>query len=244
VAAADHALLAALGAADGAAALVNQLDALGSLAPASAQSLVEDLVRLADPRALRVLGPLVHIADAATAMAAVTAIDRLGLGEGWFFLESAAAHHPDAAVRREAGRTMERLGAAGRRPRRLAPAEGVRTLASRGSPRVVLLVVPARAGPGDRHDVVSMVVDEVAGVKEYAVAEALRPTELDSLVERFASGGVTLEEEGPDRTSRLLAGATARSLASGGVTRLGHLAWPFLVGAPENGAAATAGSGP
>jgi hypothetical protein len=228
-AAGRHALLAALGAARRPAALVRLVETVTAQPAAVALSLIDDLVRMGDPRSGRLLGPLTHSADAEVAVSAVAAADLLGMADCWPLLALAADHHPSPDVRRQAARTAARL----RRAWPKAEWPGARSYLGRleeGQGRVGLVGLRVGEASDDLWDGLTVAIARGGALRDYAVRECMADAAWEALVERLVQGGAALEEVAPGCMSRAFWDASGRALESGLPSRLGYLAWPQLLG--------------
>ena len=99
---------------------------------------------------------------------------------------------------------------------------------SSGSDEIDGFVVLARwdAGENAECDVLTLQLDPRDGVCRHAVAEMMTLADWERVLAEFEAGGAVLAEAPRGEVIVQLREASARSLASGGSTALGYLAWP------------------
>jgi hypothetical protein len=222
----------ALEASSNPASLAATLNQLARMPQDQVLAFVDDLADLGDGRAGPVLAALLHAASPDVAIAALAAIDALGLRSFDPSLARAGAHHWDAVVRRQATNLRERLAPtrpdAPREPASDAdaPKPAIRALATlpTDTDSRILVLVTNSPGSAERVDLITIHLD-ATGIGRRDEAERLDPDGLARLVEGFEAMGLPLVDLGPAEARSVLEVATARSMAAGDLDQVGVIAW-------------------
>lgn len=220
------------------ASLASSLDQLARMPLDQVLAFVDDLAELGDRRAGPVLAALCHAASPDVAIAALAAIETMGLRSLGPSLDRAGTHHRDAVVRRQAAGLRDRLAPAGAGVRGdgAPDADGaqpaIRALATRPTAtqsRILMLIAPS-PGSTELVDLITIQL-EPTGIGRRDEAERLGPDGLAHLVEGFGAMDLPLTELGHNEARRLLEEATACEMAAGGPDRIGFVAWLLALAA-------------
>lgn len=192
--------------------------------------LVHDLAVLDDPRAARLLAPLLYTANDAIVEAVLDVLKGTLEAPAEFYaaLEGLSEEHPDAGIRARASKLLARLVPAGR----LAPAlplHGAWITSVDGDGGQ--MIVAARQIAPDYLTMLNVYFNDLEGIQDYTVVEGVSEAELDGLLAGLEAEGVLVVEADLETCRALLAEARAATLRAGLPLPLSYGVWrDFLAG--------------
>ncbi|MFQ5855390.1 MAG: HEAT repeat domain-containing protein [Anaerolineae bacterium] len=228
-------LRAALDQADSDMARAAFLESLGG-EPLEAQiGVVQELDALDDPRAARLLAPLLYTSNDAVVRAALSALDDMleAPAELYAALEDLATESSELAIRERASVLHKQLIPADRRTP-AAPLRGAWVTSVDGDGGQ--MIVAARQVAPQNLIMLNVYFNDLDGIQDYAVLEGISPAELEQLLTDLEAEGVLVVEADLETCRELLADARSATSATGQPLPLSFGVWrDFLAGDDHRG---------
>lgn len=192
-------------------------------------NLVHDLATLDDPRAARLLAPLLYTADNATVAAVLEVVgDSLEVpAELYTALQHVADEYPDRAIREHASKLLNRL----------TPAESLAEAPLHGAWITSVdgdggqMIVATRQLAQDYLTMLNVYFTDLEGIQDYTVLEGLSTAELENLLLNLENEGILVVEADLEKCRTLLVKARTATLEAGPPPPLSYgVWWDFLAG--------------
>lgn len=228
-------LRAALDQADSDMARAAFLESLQEEPPDTRIGLVHDLAALDDPRAARLLAPLLYMSNSALVEAVLNAVSEMleVPAELYAALEDVATERPEPTIREQVSRLLRRLTPADRLIP-AAPLHGAWITSVDGDGGQ--MVVAARQLAPENLTMLNVYFNDLDGIQDYTVLEGVNPVELEGLLADLESEGVLVAEAELETCRALLADARSATLQAGLPLPLSYgVWWDFLTGDDPRG---------